>query len=212
MRKALDPRFQPDTESRQSMMSEAEANGLGRGRNGRRQAYTFEPNIKIQLVTTSDGKKLGGIRLSTLRPTVHRRKGQNGHAGWLPECPSPALANHGRALLTGCPSEAAFRALANHVCTARVAHGRPLIELIAAKPYGLMNLLDEEVRMPQGSDDKYLAKIVERQRASKAFGAPGDTTAIRPNTFLIRHYERTRESNPRPLQRESRRPVLAEAC
>ena len=51
-----------------------------------------------------------------------------------------------------------------------------------------MNLLDEEVRVPQGSDDKFLAKISERQRAHAAFGAPGDTTAIRAGTFLIRHY------------------------
>ena len=54
--------------------------------------------------------------------------------------------------------------------------------------YGLMNLLDEEVRVPQGGDAKFLDKVVDRQRSSKAFGAPGDMPHIRPNTFLIRHY------------------------
>jgi myosin-7 len=54
-----------------------------------------------------------------------------------------------------------------------------------------MNLLDEEVRMPQGGDDKYLKKIVENQRTNSAFGGPGDPTTkgqVRPNAFLIRHY------------------------
>ena len=63
-----------------------------------------------------------------------------------------------------------------------------LIELIAAKPYGLMNLLDEEVRMPQGSDQKYLAKIVERQKTSKAFGAPGDAPSL-PHVDRVRIQE-----------------------
>ena len=70
----------------------------------------------------------------------------------------------------------------------------PLIELISAKPYGVLNLLDEEVRMPQGGDEKYLAKIVKQHGTgkSKAFGAPGDNMAahhqVPPRAFLIRHY------------------------
>ena len=52
------------------------------------------------------------------------------------------------------------------------------LELLSSKPYGLMNLLDEEVRMPQGGDDKYLAKITERQRSSRVFAGPGENTSI----------------------------------
>ena len=64
----------------------------------------------------------------------------------------------------------------------------PVIELLSSKPYGLMNLLDEEVRMPQGGDDKYLAKIAERQRQSRVFAGPGDNTSIHSHAFLVRHY------------------------
>lgn len=42
----------------------------------------FQPNVRIQLVTTSDGKKLGGIRMSTLRPKVHAPK----QADWGEAC------------------------------------------------------------------------------------------------------------------------------
>ena len=47
----------------------------------------------------------------------------------------------------------------------------PLVELLQGKPYGLMCLLDEEVRVPQGSDAKFLAKASERQRDAPPFGA-----------------------------------------
>ena len=35
-----------------------------------------------------------------------------------------------------------------------------------------------QVRMPQGGDDKYLAKITERQRSSRVFAGPGENTSI----------------------------------
>lgn len=76
MRKALDPEFNPDHASSSSMREEladsASAGGRrsgGRGAGGR--SYTFQPNVKIQLLTTSDGKKRGGIRLNTVRPLRH---------------------------------------------------------------------------------------------------------------------------------------------
>ena len=47
--------------------------------------------MKIQLVTTSDGKKLGGIRLSTTRHLVHLKREQ-----WKPEC-NRARCNRGEA-------------------------------------------------------------------------------------------------------------------
>ena len=64
----------------------------------------------------------------------------------------------------------------------------PVIELLSSKPYGIMNLLDEEVRMPQGGDDKYLAKIAERQRQSTVFAGPGQVQSIHASAFLVRHY------------------------
>ena len=64
----------------------------------------------------------------------------------------------------------------------------PVIALLSAKPIGLMNLLDEEVRMPQGGDDKYLAKIVERQAGSRVFAGPGEVQSIHASAFLVRHY------------------------
>ena len=67
----------------------------------------------------------------------------------------------------------------------------PVIELLASKPYGLMNLLDEEVRMPQGGDDKYLAKIAERQRQSQVFAGPGEVQSIHASAFLARHSKYT---------------------
>ena len=72
VRKAMDPAYQPRHETRESM--EMEANGSGRGRGGRAKGYAFQPSIKIQLITTSDGKKIGGIRLSAVRPLLHRGK------------------------------------------------------------------------------------------------------------------------------------------
>ena len=62
----------------------------------------------------------------------------------------------------------------------------PVIELLSSKPYGLMNLLDEEVRMPQGGDDKYLAKIADRQRQSTVFAGPGQVQSIHASAFLVR--------------------------
>ena len=41
--------------------------------------------------------------------------------------------------------------------------------------------------MPQGGDDKYLAKIATRQAACPAFGPPGENH-VPADAFLIRHY------------------------
>ena len=35
----------------------------------------------------------------------------------------------------------------------------PVLALLAERPFGLLNLLDEEVRVPQGSDAKWLEKV-----------------------------------------------------
>ena len=60
VRKALDPRFDPAEARRVELKEEAE--GTARARGGRRITYNFEPHVKIQLVTTSDGQKLGGSK------------------------------------------------------------------------------------------------------------------------------------------------------
>jgi hypothetical protein len=77
VRKALDPRFNPDQDTRSNMEQEATGRPSGGGRYGRSRGYTFEPNVKIQLVTTSSGQRLGGIRLSTTRPWVHKSRPWN---------------------------------------------------------------------------------------------------------------------------------------
>ena len=71
----------------------------------------------------------------------------------------------------------------------------PVLTLLSSKPYGILNLLDEEVRMPQGGDAKWKAKCSERHMnapiyITKAAGLPA-------THFMVRH---AGESNmPRPL-------------
>ena len=63
---------------------------------------------------------------------------------------------------------------------------QPVLEMLSSKPYGVLNLLDEEVRVPQGSDVKWVAKCEERHTTSKAYGGPKQTQVS--HAFLIRHY------------------------
>jgi len=44
------------------------------------------------------------------------------------------------------------------------------------------------VRVPQGGDEKFLAKVVERQRGSRVFAGPGEVQSIHSAAFLVRHY------------------------
>ena len=65
MKDALDPSFDPDS---------AEEMTVGADKRKRtRSGEVFCPHVKIQLLTTSDGKKLGGIRLDLKRPLVRLR-------------------------------------------------------------------------------------------------------------------------------------------
>ena len=104
MRKALDPAFNPDLADSASMREElADSASAGGRRSGGRGAgvrgYTFQPNVKIQLLTTSDGKKRGGIRLNTVRPLKHC-----GQASWSA---NPACNKHQAVMArcTGCDIE-----------------------------------------------------------------------------------------------------------
>jgi len=59
MRKATNPNFDPDAPE---------------PKHGRRSLVQPQANVKIQLLTTSDGKRMGGIRLNSTRPRVHRKQ------------------------------------------------------------------------------------------------------------------------------------------
>jgi len=74
----------------------------------------------------------------------------------------------------------------------------PVLELLSAKKpqLGVLILLDEEVRTPQGSDAKWLAKISERHGANPVFGS-GSGAGCNGFSFLIRHYAGTRWDAPR---------------
>ena len=66
----MDPSFDPDRVARRREDDELQNQSSGRWNRAQRRS-AFEPNVRIQLVTTSAGEKLGGIRLSTWRPPVH---------------------------------------------------------------------------------------------------------------------------------------------
>ena len=60
----------------------------------------------------------------------------------------------------------------------------PVLTLLSSKPYGILNLLDEEVRMPQGGDAKWKAKCSERHvnapiYITKAAGLPATHFMVR---------------------------------
>ena len=61
-----------------------------------------------------------------------------------------------------------------------------LHRLLSSKPHGLLNLLDEEVRIPQGSDLKWLAKCADKHAGHVAYGGPKVTQ--KSSAFLVRHY------------------------
>ena len=49
---------------------------------------------------------------------------------------------------------------------------KPVLEMLSSKPWGVLNLLDEEVRVPQGSDVKWVAKCEERHATSRCASRP----------------------------------------
>jgi myosin heavy subunit len=59
-----------------------------------------------------------------------------------------------------------------------------VLDLIELKPYGLLNLLDEEVRLPKGDDGKWLSKCLSAQAACLLFGAGSGGRS----TFIVQHY------------------------
>jgi len=76
LREAFDPRFNPDDRSTWHLGGDQMYH-----RRGGRAAPTFEPNVRIQLLTTSEGEKLGGIRMSLFKPLKHAPR-----ARWSEHC------------------------------------------------------------------------------------------------------------------------------
>eukprot|EP00474_Spongospora_subterranea_P002201 CRZ02659.1 hypothetical protein [Spongospora subterranea] len=62
---------------------------------------------------------------------------------------------------------------------------QPMVDLLTQKPLGIMNLLDEEVVIPQGSDTKFLHKIVENHSSNVNFKTGPKSQA---DSFVIVHY------------------------
>ncbi|CAM9390305.1 unnamed protein product, partial [Phaeothamnion confervicola] len=61
---------------------------------------------------------------------------------------------------------------------------QPVVDLIEKKPYGLMPLLDEEVKIPKGADLTWLTKSKQHNSASPCLQNAGTN----PNRFVVRHY------------------------
>ena len=74
VRQAMDPLYDA-AEAEQGRATHDES--AVRLRGGRERQRAFEPNVKIQLLATSDGEKHGGIFLSTVRPLVHASQSTN---------------------------------------------------------------------------------------------------------------------------------------
>ena len=66
---------------------------------------------------------------------------------------------------------------------------QPILDMIEKKPFGVLVLLDEEVRLPQGADDKWLHKCTQRHGATEHW----TSATLQQNTdlFSIEHYAGT---------------------
>eukprot|EP00472_Partenskyella_glossopodia_P009453 CAMPEP_0197517112 /NCGR_PEP_ID=MMETSP1318-20131121/2083_1 /TAXON_ID=552666 /ORGANISM="Partenskyella glossopodia, Strain RCC365" /LENGTH=1597 /DNA_ID=CAMNT_0043066413 /DNA_START=40 /DNA_END=4833 /DNA_ORIENTATION=+ len=62
---------------------------------------------------------------------------------------------------------------------------QPVLELIEKKPKGVLPMIDEELRLPKGSDATYVEKLLKTHNSNKNnFGA----VLKRPNNFIVKHY------------------------
>jgi myosin heavy subunit len=61
---------------------------------------------------------------------------------------------------------------------------QPMLDLLQKKPNGVLPLLDEELRMPQGSDEKFLQKLTFSQKDSAVYSS----SIKQKGGFRIRHY------------------------
>ncbi|CAM9431931.1 unnamed protein product, partial [Ectocarpus fasciculatus] len=65
---------------------------------------------------------------------------------------------------------------------------QPVLDLLEKKPYGLLNLLDEEVRLPKGDDSKWLLKCTDKHAAHKNFTGASKLGQHSATSFQIKHY------------------------
>lgn len=65
---------------------------------------------------------------------------------------------------------------------------QPVLDLLEKKPYGLLNLLDEEVRLPKGDDSKWLQKCTTNHAAHKKFTGASKLGRYSATSFQIMHY------------------------
>ena len=73
---AMDPKFDPQLYDDDDDDAVEVVEETGRSRRASTSRLTnVTPNIRIQLLTTSDGQKLGGLRLDNTRPRVHSEEG-----------------------------------------------------------------------------------------------------------------------------------------
>ena len=61
---------------------------------------------------------------------------------------------------------------------------QPVLDLIEQRPVGILPLVDEELRVPKGSDATFLTKLAQAQAANRNFGK----VLAKPNHFTITHY------------------------
>lgn len=62
---------------------------------------------------------------------------------------------------------------------------QPVINLIEAKPIGILNLLDEECKMPRGSDESFCSKLYQHIKTDEIFQKPKIGSAT---SFAIQHF------------------------
>ena len=60
----------------------------------------------------------------------------------------------------------------------------PMIDLITKKPNGILPLLDEELKIPDGNDKGFIRKLLKKQSKNKVFAK----VIKNPNLFVVVHY------------------------
>lgn len=61
---------------------------------------------------------------------------------------------------------------------------QPMLDLIELKPRGVLPCVDEEIKMPKGSDKSFLSKLVQNQKNNTYF----KQHLKQPDMFVIEHY------------------------
>ena len=61
---------------------------------------------------------------------------------------------------------------------------QPCINLIEGKPLGILSLLDDECRMPKGSDESWVLKLYDKCKGQHHFSKP----RLSNTAFIISHF------------------------